>query len=254
MRLTLSWLRRGREGAGGPDRAGTAGQSNLEGAGLGELIGALPDELRREALTHSSWTEERTDSYERLALLGDSVLGLSVADELYRTLPDLNAGALTKILNQVVSGASCAEVGRELGIPDMLLAADPGVTDGKQTPARLLLEGERPLPEITEAMIGACYLHHGFLLTAAAVTAAFRPKMASVQENQTDFKSALQEEAARRGETVAYEVVGSTGPAHQRIYEVAVIYRGEEIGRGEGRSKKAAGQAAAQVGLQRLLD
>lgn len=252
--MTLSWLRRGREGAKSPDRAGGAGGKNLQGAGLGELIAALPDELRTRALTHSSWTEDRAGSYERLALLGDSVLGLSVADELYRTLPDLNAGALTKILNQVVSGASCAQVGLELGIPDMLLEADPGVADGKQTPARLLLEGERPLPEITEAMIGACYLHHGFEVTAAAVTEAFRPRMAAVQENQTDFKSALQEEAARRGETVTYEVVGSTGPAHQRVYEVAVIYRGEEIGRGEGRSKKAAGQAAAQVGLQRLLD
>jgi len=57
---------------------------------------------------------------------------------------------LTKILNQTVSGSSCAEVGRELGIPEMLLEADPGRPDGKQTPARLLLEGERPLPEITE--------------------------------------------------------------------------------------------------------
>lgn len=251
-RLTLSWLRRARERTEGSDSAGPAGDLNLEGAGLGELIEALPEELRSEALTHSSWTPERTGSYERLALLGDSVLGLSVADELYRTLPGLNAGALTKILNQVVSGTSCAEVGRELGIPEMLLAADPGEADGKQTPARLLLEGERPLPEITEAMIGACYLHHGFRLTSSAVTEAFRPRIAAVQENQTDFKSALQEEAARRGETVAYEVVGSRGPAHQRVYEVAVIYRSEEIGRGEGRSKKAAGQAAAELGLERL--
>lgn len=240
--MTLSWLRRARE------RTEVTGREDLSA-----LIEALPEELRREALTHSSWTEERTGSYERLALLGDSVLGLSVADELYRSLPDLSAGALTKILNQVVSGASCAEVGRDLGIPELLLAADPGETDGKQTPARLLLEGERPLPEITEAMIGACYLHHGFGPTAAAVTRAFRSRIEAVQENQTDFKSALQEEAARRGETVAYDVVGSQGPAHQRIYEVAVTYRGEEIGRGEGRSKKAAGQAAAEVGLERLL-
>jgi len=234
----LSWLRRARE----PE------------TNLADLIAGLPEELRVPALTHSSWTAERTGSYERLALLGDSVLGLSIADELYRSLPDLNAGALTKILNQAVSGASCAEVGHELGIPEMLLEADPGQSDGKQTPARLLLEGERPLPEITEALIGACYLHHGFGPTSAAVVRAFRPRIARVQENRTDFKSALQEEAARHGETVAYEVVGSRGPAHQRVYEVAVIYRDEEIGRGEGRSKKAAGQAAAEVALQQLGD
>ena len=243
-RLSLSWLKRSRERGAGPDHAG----------GLSALIENLPDELRSPALTHSSWTPERTGSYERLALLGDSVLGLAIADELYRSLPDLNAGALTKILNQTVSGASCAEVGRELGIPEMLLEADPGEPDGKKTPARLLLEGERPLPEITEALIGACYLHYGYGPTSEAVVRSFRPRIDLVQENQTDFKSALQEEAARHGETVTYDVIGAHGPAHQRTYEVAVIYREEEIGRGEGRSKKAAGQAAAEIALQRLLD
>ncbi len=246
--MTLSWLKRSRDRAADPSPAPGRSRDLLS------LIEGLPDELRGPALTHSSWTADRTDSYERLALLGDSVLGLAVADELYRSLPDKNAGALTKILNQAVSGASCAEVGRELGIPGMLLEADPGQPDGKQTPARLLLEGERPLPEITEALIGACYLHYGFKETASAVVGAFRPRIAEVKENQTDFKSALQEAAARRGETVTYEVVSASGPAHQRVYEVAVIYRDGEIGRGEGRSKKAAGQAAAEVALQNLED
>ncbi len=249
--MTLSWLKRSRERAAGRGSDGEpAGQAR--DADLSGLISGLPDDLKSPALTHSSWTPERTGSYERLALLGDSVLGLAVADELYRSLPDLSAGALTKILNQTVSGTSCAEVGRELGIPEMLLEADPGLPDGKQTPARLLLEGERPLPEITEALIGACYLHYGFGVTSAAVVRAFGSRIAMVQENQTDFKSALQEEAAKQGETVTYEVVGADGPAHQRIYEVIVIFREEEIGRGEGRSKKAAGQAAAEVALGHL--
>ncbi|HNC15803.1 MAG TPA: putative dsRNA-binding protein [Solirubrobacterales bacterium] len=243
----MSWLKRSRERAGGHDPV-------TPDSGLASLIEGLPEDLKVPALTHSSWTSERTDSYERLALLGDSVLGLAVADELYRTLPGLSAGALTKILNQTVSGTSCAEVGRDLGIPDMLLAADPGEPDGKQTPARLLLEGERPLPEITEALIGACYLHYGFGATSSAVIEAFRSRISLVRENQTDFKSALQEEAARHGETVSYEVIAAHGPAHQRTYEVAVIFREEEIGRGEGRSKKAAGQAAAEVALERLGD
>ena len=247
--MTLSWLKRSR------DRAAGAGSGDAsDGGDLSSLIEGLPAELKVPALTHSSWTSERTGSYERLALLGDSVLGLSIADELYRSFPDLSAGALTKILNQAVSGASCAEVGRELGIPELLIEADPGTPDGKQTPARLLLEGERPLPEITEALIGACYLHYGFQATSTAVVMAFRPRIDLVRENQTDFKSALQEEAARHGETVAYEVLAARGPAHQRTYEVAVIYRSEEIGRGEGRSKKAAGQAAAEVALERFSD
>lgn len=251
--MTLSWLKRARDRAEGPGSTGKSG-GNHSDADLASLIDGLPDELRRPALTHSSWTPDRTGSYERLALLGDSVLGLAVADDLYRSLPDLNAGSLTKILNQVVSGTSCAEVGRGLGIPEMLMEADPGEADGKQTPARLLLEGERPLPEITEALIGACYLHYGFQTTSDAVVRAFRPRISAVQENQTDFKSALQEEAARKGETVTYDVIAAHGPAHQRTYVVAVIYRDQEIGRGEGRSKKAAGQAAAEIALVHLAD
>ncbi len=240
--MTLSWLKRSAEPRPGRD----------EGKGLSGLINGLPEERRQAALTHSSWAEDRVGSYERLALLGDSVLGLSIADELYRTLPDLDAGELTKILNQAVSGQSCSEVGRQIGIPEMLLEADPGAGDGKQAPARLLLEGERPLPEITEAMIGSCFLHYGFELTAKAVIDAFSGRLRDVQSVRTDFKSALQEAVARRGDTVEYVVIGASGPAHQRVYEVAVKLAGEEIGRGAGRSKKAAGQAAAAAGLESI--
>ena len=241
--MTLSWLRRARERRSGGDTAGDA---------LRDLIDALPDQSRSTALTHSSWAPQRVDSYERLALLGDSVLGLAVADGLYRDHPGLDAGELTKILNQVVSGTSCAAVGGELGIPEMLIAADPGGPEGTQTPARLLLEGERPLPEVTEALIGACFLEFGFERVAAAVQRAFRVRIETVQNTRTDFKSALQESAARDGSVVEYEVVDARGPAHQRTYEVVVRLAGAEIGRGEGRSKKAAGQAAAERGLESL--
>lgn len=243
--MILSWLRRARERRSGGGSAGAA---------LRDLINELPEDSRRAALTHSSWARERIGSYERLALLGDSVLGLAVADGLYRDHSELDAGALTKILNQAVSGASCAAVGRDLGIPEMLIAADPGGPEGTQTPARLLLEGERPLPEITEAMIGACFLEFGFDRTAAAVAQAFKARIEIVQSTRTDFKSALQESVARGGGVVEYEVVDDRGPAHQRTYEVIVKLEGVEIGRGEGRSKKAAGQAAAERGLESLGD
>ena len=84
---------------------------------LAELVDELPDDLRRCALTHSSWTEESPRSYERLAYLGDSVLALAVAARIYERFPDVDAGGLTKIHNQTVSGVACAEVGRELGVP-----------------------------------------------------------------------------------------------------------------------------------------
>jgi ribonuclease-3 len=217
-------------------------------AALSALIDDLPEDLRRQALTHSSWTERRIDSYERLAFLGDSVLGLSVASELLDRYPAIAAGGLTKIHNQAVSGVSCATVGRELGVPEMLRGNEPeGVTAA--IPAEVLLDGERPLPEATEALIGACYLAFGFEPTAAAVAVAFEPRIEHASETRIDFKSALQELLARRGARVSYEVVAATGPPHRRTFEVAAIVDSERVGTGEGRSKKAAEQLAAEQAL-----
>ena len=220
-------------------------------AALAALIDDLPEELRRQALTHSSWTERRIDSYERLAFLGDSVLGLSVAGELSRRFPEIAAGGLTKIHNQVVSGVSCAAVGRLLEVPAMLRANEPeGVTAA--IPAEVLLEGERPLPEATEALIGACHVAFGFEATSAAVAAAFGPRIELASETRIDFKSALQELLARRGARVSYEVTAATGPPHRRTFEVAAFVDSEQVGAGEGRSKKAAEQVAAEEALREL--
>jgi len=220
-------------------------------ASLAALVAELPAELRQQALTHSSWTELRVDSFERLAFLGDSVLGLSVATELFARFGGEASGGLTKIHNQAVSGVSVAAVGRQLGVPEMLRANEPeGVTAA--IPAEVLLEGERPLPEATEALIGACYLAFGFSRTAAAVAAAFEPRIEHAAETRIDFKSALQELLARRGARVSYEVVAATGPPHRRTFEVAAVVDSERVGEGAGRSKKAAEQVAAEQALQRL--
>ena len=220
-------------------------------AALAALIDELPEALRRQALTHSSWTERRVDSFERLAFLGDSVLGLSVASRLFSRFGAIASGGLTKIHNQVVSGVSCAEVGRLLGVPEMLRANEPRDLTAA-IPAEVLLEGERPLPEATEALIGACYLAFGFERTAEAVAAAFEPRIEHASETRIDFKSALQELLARRGARVSYEVVASTGPPHRRTFEVVAIVDSEQVGSGEGRSKKAAEQLAAEQALARL--
>ena len=218
---------------------------------LAALIGELPEEPRRQALTHSSWTERRVDSFERLAFLGDSVLGLAVATELYRRFDAIDSGGLTKVHNQAVSGVSVAAVGRLLGVPEMLLANEPEDLTAA-IPAAVLLDGERPLPEATEALIGACYLAFGFESTAAAVASAFAPRIELASETRIDFKSALQELLARRGARVSYEVIASTGPPHRRTFEVAAIVDSEQVGSGEGRSKKAAEQVAAEQALAQL--
>jgi ribonuclease-3 len=215
---------------------------------LSALIEELPEDLRSQALTHSSWTERRVDSFERLAFLGDSVLGLAVASELFARFPEIAAGGLTKIHNQAVSGVSCAAIGRLLGVPEMLRENEPEDLVAA-IPAEVLLDGERPLPEATEALIGACYLAFGFESTAAAVAAAFEPRIELAAETRIDFKSALQELLARRGSRVSYEVIAATGPPHRRTFEVAAIVDSERVGSGVGRSKKAAEQVAAEQAL-----
>jgi ribonuclease III len=217
---------------------------------LAGLIAELPDDLRRRALTHSSWTEEQPESYERLAYLGDSVLALAIAAGISERFPEIDAGDLTKIHNQAVRGASCAEVGRELGVPAMLAAAEPAVEEA--IPADVLLAGSRPLPEVTEALIGACFLAFGFERVAPAVAAAFEEQIEDALDAPVDAKSALQELLARRRAHVTYVVTGESGPAHQRTFEVEATVDGEGVGTGTGRSKKAAEQMAAEEALKRL--
>jgi ribonuclease-3 len=217
---------------------------------LADLVGKLPEDLRRRALTHSSWTAEPPRSYERLAYLGDSVLALAVAATIYERFPEVDAGGLTKIHNHAVSGVSCAEVGRELGVPAMLTEAEPDLEEA--IPAKVLLAGSRPLPEVTEALIGACFLAFGFERVAVAVAAAFDGQVERAVEAPVDAKSALQELLARRRARVTYVVIGESGPPHRRTFEVEATVGGERVGTGAGRSKKAAEQMAAEEALKRL--
>ena len=219
-------------------------------ASLAELFADAPEELRRQALSHSSWVESRTNSYGRLAFLGDSVLGLSVAALLFSDHPDADIGELTKILNQAVSGRACAEVARALGLPDMLAAEAPEEGDG--LPVETLLASERTLASVCEAVIGASYLAHGFEPTSKAVVEAFREEVEQATRERLDFKSELQERLAREGETVSYEVTGEEGPPHDRRFEVRATVEGDEVGSGSGRSKKEAEQAAAERALAKL--
>jgi ribonuclease III len=218
---------------------------------LRELIDSLPLTLRRQALTHSSWVDHRADSYGRLAFLGDSVLGVAVAEHLFSRYPRADIGRLTKMHGQAVSGRACAEVAIELGVPRMLDEAAPGKIEGG-IEITALLASERALASVCEAVIGACYLHHGFEATARATVAAFATEIELASERLLDFKSALQERVARQGSRVRYAVTGESGPPHDRVFDVAASIDGEVVGEGSGRSKKAAEQAAAERALEEL--
>jgi ribonuclease III len=240
-----------RLGRGGRGRRAPATVTASGPEALRELLDGLPLTMRRQALTHSSWVEHRADSYGRLAFLGDSVLGLAIAEHLFRRYPRADIGRLTKIHGQAVSGRACAEVAVELGVPELLRDAAPARVEGGIEVASLLAS-ERALASVCEAVIGACYLHHGFEVTARATVAAFATELELASERLLDFKSALQEQLARRGARVRYDVTGESGPPHDRLFEVSASVNGEVVGRGTGRSKKAAEQAAAEQAMEGL--
>jgi ribonuclease-3 len=220
---------------------------------LNKLLDELPDELARQVFTHASWTERRSDSYARLAFLGDSVLALAVTTHLYPRLEAerFGAGRLTKIRAQAVSGPSCRAVAERLKVPEHLAAAAPV---GMEASAAAQVVTERVLASVIEAVIGACYLQAGYERTAEAVVEAFAPEIEEALENPVDFKSALQELLAQRGETVIYEVIAEQGPPHERTFEVAAKVDGRVLGSGRGRSKKHAEQQAAREAVENLAE
>ncbi len=219
---------------------------------LAQLLEELPDTLSKQVFTHASWSERRADSYTRLAFLGDSVLGLAITAHLYPRLEAerFGAGRLTKIRAQAVSGPACRAVAERLGLPERMRQAAPAEV---RASTAALLETERVLASVTEALIGACYLNAGYERTAEAVVETFAPEIERALQNPMDFKSALQELLARRGAAVSYEITAEDGPPHDRRYTVDARVDGRALGSGSGRSKKFAEQQAAKEAVERLI-
>lgn len=216
---------------------------------LADLLEQLPPELAKQAFTHASWVDHRAEAYERLAFLGDVVLSLAVSTHLYPRFERHGAGRLTKVRAQAVSGQSCARVARELGVPNRLAAAAP---EGTGRSAQMLVESERVLASVCEAVIGAAYLAFGFDRVAPAVVSAFADEIEDALEHPVDYKSVLQERLARRAEVVTYRIESEAGPAHERSFVAVAEVAGQEVGRGEGKTKKSAEQEAALKALDSL--
>jgi ribonuclease-3 len=217
---------------------------------LEDLLAELPEDLRRQAFTHASWVGHRAEAYERLAFLGDVVLSLAVSTHLYPRFERYGAGRLTKVRAQAVSGPSCARVALGLGVPDELRAAAPEGSTGRS--AEMLVGSERVLASVCEAIIGAAFLAFGFDRTAPAVVESFATEIDQALEHPVDYKSVLQERLARRAEVVSYRTVSEEGPAHDRLFIAVAEVGGEELGRGEGKTKKGAEQEAALQALDAL--
>ncbi len=152
---------------------------------------------------------------------------------------------MTKIRAQTVSGAACREVAARLDVPGRLAAAAPAGATIADT-----LVSERVLASIVEAIIGACYLDQGYEATAEAVVDCFAPELALALKHPIDFKSALQEQLAARGQLVEYEITSEEGPPHEKTFAVTASVGGKVVGKGTGRTKKAAEQEAARLALE----
>ena len=200
--------------------------------------------------THTSWASARGDSYERLEFLGDSVLELAVAHALYVRHPDFSEGKLAKVRSHVVSRATCAEVARELGLGRRLVEhAAPTQTEEE---LERLARNRNVLAAVIEAALGAVFLQHGFAAVEGAVVDAFSGQIEHALTSRVDYKTDLQELLARTGHQVSYTEISVDGPPHERSFTCAAIIDGEELGRGEGGTKKAAEQKAAREALAKL--
>ncbi|MCB0985415.1 MAG: ribonuclease III [Ilumatobacter sp.] len=199
--------------------------------------------LLRRALAHRSWCAEvgGEESNERLEFLGDAVLGWIVAELAYRQHADLAEGKLTDLRKSVVNATALAEVARELGIgPFLLLGKGEAAAGGRAKPSIL--------SDAFEAVLGAVYLDGGATAAAALVERLFVHRMAAAAQrlDRLDYKTVLQELTARLHDTAPVYVLTDTGPDHDKRFFATVIVAGQQVGKGEGRSKKLAEQAAAE--------
>ena len=211
-------------------------------------------ELLRAALYHSSYANEHRlcgiSSNERLEFLGDAVLGLVTADDLFAKYPNLPEGDLTRIRAALVCEESLHEVAQSLHLGDYLqLGKGEEAGGGRRRPSILA--------DAMESVFAAVYLDGGMEAARSLIHRVLldKERPETVEERRRDFKTELQELVQRKsGSTLSYEMIGATGPDHAKIFEAAVLLNGEPLSAGTGRSKKEAEQTAARAALEKLAE
>lgn len=208
-------------------------------------------ELQRLALTHPSVAHEQGASIQhnqRLEFLGDAVLQLVLTRELYEKFPSVGEGPLTKARAQMVNRRTLAEQGRRLGLgAHLVMSRGEELNRGRERPSALA--------DAFEALLGAIFLDGGFEEAQRYILSQFRSHFGELEviPNLENPKGELQEMLqARSPEPVQYELAAVSGPDHDRLFECAVYYRGQELGRGTGKSKKEAESKAALKALLQL--
>ena len=218
---------------------------------LEEKLGYTFDnrELLENALTHSSCANEsrgKLQSNERLEFLGDSILGMVVADHLYRNHPDLPEGELTRTRAALVCEESLVEVAEELQLGDYLrLGKGEEAGGGRQRPSIRA--------DAVEAVLAAVYLDGGIGSARRIIQRYILSREVAGLTKPRDYKTALQELVQREsGQVLRYQLTGEQGPDHNKLFFMEVALNGNAIGAGSGRSKKEAEQMAAKAAIEAL--
>jgi len=216
-------------------------------ARLGYTFGDI--DLLRLALTHPSVGHEQGGSIQnnqRLEFLGDSVLQLVLSHELYAKFPDASEGPLTKGRARLVNRDALASQSRRLKLgEELILSRGEELNHGRKRPSTLA--------DVYEALIGAVYLDGGFDAARVLILAEFQHRLGEVDVLPVlgNPKGELQEILqAISSDQPLYDMISVSGPDHDREFECAVYYRGEELGRGNGKSKKAAESDSAANALE----
>jgi ribonuclease-3 len=204
--------------------------------------------LLQNALTHSSYANEcwhdSLKSNERLEFLGDSVLGVAVAEYLYKNFPERPEGELTKMRADMVCEQALAVIAERLDLGQHMLLGNGEEQTGGRNRASVLADA-------VESVIAACYLDGGAEAAKAFIDKFVLNDVPVKALHNVDFKTALQEKVQRRkNQVLTYELLSESGPDHAKTFEVAVLMNGSVWGTGVGSSKKRAEQAAAQAAYE----
>ncbi len=206
--------------------------------------------LLQNALTHSSYANERWHdslmSNERLEFLGDSILGMVVADYLYKSFPNRPEGELTRMRADMVCETSLAVVAAQIDLGRHLLLGHGEEQGGGRTRASTLADA-------VESVIAASFLDGGMEAAEQFIRRFILCKVPQGKLQNADYKTALQELVQqKKNQVLTYVLTGEAGPDHDKVFYVDVLLNGEVMGHGTGSSKKRAEQDAARAAIEAL--
>ena len=207
--------------------------------------------LLQNALTHSSYANERwhnsLKSNERLEFLGDSILGMVVAEYLYKNFPDRPEGELTRMRADMVCEKTLASVAARINLGHHLMLGNGEEQGGGRSRDSILADA-------VESVIAACFLDGGLEAVLKFVQQFILVDVPVTRFHNADYKTALQELVQqKKNQVLSYALVGQSGPDHDKQFDVEVALNGTVVGKGSGRSKKRAEQDAARAAIEKLF-